>query len=62
MPWKEETIMSSKEEFCKRAIAKEKHFSHLCTEYKITRKTGYLWVDRYIIFFNDVSAKMKDYL
>lgn len=48
MPWKEETIMSLKEEFSKRALAKEQPFSRLCLEYNITRKTGYLWMNRYI--------------
>ena len=48
MPWKEDTIMSLKETFSQRALAKEKPFSHLCLEYNITRKTGYLWLNRYI--------------
>jgi transposase InsO family protein len=47
MPWKERTIMSTKEEFIKRALAKQEPFTHLCLEYKITRKTGYELVKRY---------------
>lgn len=47
MPWKEETIMSIKEEFVQRALAKEESFSELCREYKITRKTGYRLLNRY---------------
>ncbi len=47
MPWKEETIMSAKEEFIHEALAKEIPFSHLCRHYKITRKTGYLLLKRY---------------
>ena len=47
MSWREETIMSLKEEFIKRALAKEESFSQLCLEYKITRKTGYRLLDRY---------------
>lgn len=47
MPWKEETIMSLKEEFVKRALDKEMSFSQLCLEYKITRKTGYRLLTRY---------------
>jgi hypothetical protein len=48
MPWKEETIMSLKEDFIRRALAKEEPFSQLCSEYKITRKTGYSLINRYI--------------
>src|SRR5579871_2511801 len=47
MPWKEETIMSLKEEFIKRALGKEEPFSRLCLEYKITRKTGYRLLEKY---------------
>lgn len=47
MPWKEETIMSLKEEFIKRVLAKEAPFSQLCLESKITRKTGYRLLARY---------------
>ncbi len=38
MPWKEETIMSLKEEFIRRALAKNMPFSHLCEEFKILAK------------------------
>lgn len=47
MAWKEESIMSLKEDFIKRALAKEEPFSQLCLEYKITRKTGYRLFHRY---------------
>jgi len=47
MPWREETIMSLKEEFIKRALTEETPFAILCREYKITRKTGYRLVKRY---------------
>src|ERR1700728_843387 len=47
MPWKEETIMSLKEDFITRALAKEESFTKLCQEYKITRKTGYRLVKRH---------------
>ncbi len=47
MSWKEETIMSSKEAFIKRVLAKEESFTHICLEYKITRKTGYRLLARY---------------
>ena len=48
MPWKEETIMSTKEEFVRRAIAKQLPFSKLCAEFKITRKTGYRILAAYL--------------
>lgn len=47
MPWKEETIMSLKEEFAIRALSKEDSFSKLCQEYNITRKTGYRLLKQY---------------
>jgi len=47
MPWKEETIMSLRDEFIIRALAKTEVFKHLCQEYKITRKTGYRLLKRY---------------
>ena len=47
MPWKEETIMSLKEEFAIQALSKEKPFSKLCQEFNITRKTGYRLLRQY---------------
>lgn len=47
MPWKEETIMSLKEEFIERALTENTPFATLCREYKITRKTGYRLVKRF---------------
>lgn len=47
MPWKEETIMSLKEEFIHHALAQEISFTQLCKTYSITRKTGYRLLDRY---------------
>lgn len=47
MPWKEETIMSIKEEFIKKALTKNEPFSRVCLEYQISRKTGYLLLKRY---------------
>ncbi len=47
MPWREESIMSLKEDFITRALAKEESFTKLCQEYRITRKTGYKLVKRY---------------
>lgn len=47
MPWKEETIMSLKQEFINRALAKEESFSSLCAEFRISRKTGYRLLNQY---------------
>lgn len=47
MPWKKETLMSLKQEFVERALAQESSFSQLCKEYCITRKTGYLLLERF---------------
>lgn len=48
MPWKEVTKMTSKIEFVQLALKKSATFSDLCDRYKISRKTGYKWVNRYI--------------
>lgn len=47
MPWKEETIMSLKQEFIERALKKKESFSKLCNEFQITRKTGYRLLNQY---------------
>lgn len=47
MPWKEATIMSQKELFIKEALKKKKPFKALCTEFKISRETGYQLLHRY---------------
>jgi len=47
MPWKEQTVKMSREEFVKRVTAKEKSVSALCREYGISRDTGYKWLNRY---------------
>ena len=36
-----------REEFAKRALSNEKSFSALCREYRISRTTGYKWLERY---------------
>ena len=47
MAWKEETIMSQKQEFIRRALARNESFKSLCSEYGITRKTGYRLLNKY---------------
>ena len=46
MPWKERTVYKMREEFVRRAQAKQKSMSALCREYGITRRTGYKWLKR----------------
>ena len=47
MPWEEKTVNQSRSEFVIEAIEAEYSFSKLCEKYKITRKTGYKWLNRY---------------
>lgn len=46
MPWEERTVCEMREEFVRRAHAKEASLSALCREYGITRRTGYKWLER----------------
>lgn len=46
MPWKEKTVMDSREEFVEAVKANKKSFSALCRDYGISRKTGYKWINR----------------
>lgn len=47
MPWKEKTVEMNREEFVRRALAREKSKSALCREYGISRPTGDKWIKRY---------------
>lgn len=47
MPWKEQTTMSERKEFIRRALQPGRNMSQLCREYGISRKTGYKWLKRY---------------
>jgi len=47
MPWKVESIMSQRYEFCHLADEPGSNFSALCQQYQISRRTGYKWLDRY---------------
>lgn len=46
MPWEERTVYEMREEFVRRAHAKQESLSALCREYGITRRTGYKWLER----------------
>ncbi len=47
MPWKETTPMSQREEFIIKALEGAVNMSALCHAYRISRKTGYKWLNRY---------------
>lgn len=46
MPWKEQTTMSQRAEFIKKAKVEGANISALCQAYRISRKTGYKWLKR----------------
>lgn len=46
MPWESRTVEEQRKEFAE-AAEDCRNFSALCREFKITRKTGYKWVERY---------------
>jgi len=47
MPWKEQTIVSQREEFAQLALQEGANISHLCQEFGISRPTGYKWIERH---------------
>lgn len=48
MPWKEVTTVSLRLDFIKLALTKDANFSQLCRKFRISRKTGYKWLHRYL--------------
>jgi putative transposase len=46
MPWKAITMTQQRQEFVRRALAKNANLSALCREFGITRKTGRQWRER----------------
>jgi transposase InsO family protein len=48
MPWREVSIMESREEFCELALKEGANMSALCRRFEISRTTGYEWRDRYL--------------
>jgi len=48
MPFIEQSIMSQRIEFCLLATKAESNMSDLCMRFKITRRTGYKWLSRYL--------------
>jgi len=54
MPWKEVSVMSLKKEFVFLATNdNDCNFSHLCSRFGISRKTGYKWIKRFLDYGED---------
>src|SRR5579864_819269 len=49
MPWNVSTRMSLREEFAALAAVESSNVSELCRRFGISRKTGYKWLDRYLL-------------
>jgi transposase InsO family protein len=47
MPWKEIEVVRLREEFVLKALGNSMSFTDLCSEYSISRKTGYKWLERF---------------
>jgi len=47
MPWKENTQVSLRLEFCHLANKPNRNFLQLCRQFQISSKTGYKWMKRY---------------
>lgn len=48
MPWKVTDVMDSRLAFVLRALQEGERFDELCTEFGISRKTGYKWKERFM--------------
>jgi putative transposase len=48
MPWSEMSPMDQKTQFIAEYLRQSLSISELCTNYGISRKTGYKWIDRYL--------------
>jgi transposase InsO family protein len=63
MPFEKRTVMEQRIEFCILAIKNETSFSDLCRRFKISRRIGYKWLNRFLIFgipgMDDLSRKPK---
>lgn len=53
--------MEQREQFIREAIKEHKPFQHLCTDYGVSRKTGYKWIQRFYEYgwsgFEEASRK-----
>jgi putative transposase len=44
--WKEQAVMSIREEFVLKALEPNNSLAALCREFGVSRKTGYKWLER----------------
>jgi putative transposase len=47
VPWKETQLEKIREEFVLRALEPDANVAELCREYRVSRKTGYKWIERF---------------
>jgi putative transposase len=47
MPWRETCYMEERARFLGELLAQEESMSELCERYRVSRKTGYKWLERY---------------
>ena len=47
MPWLETDVREQRMQFVVQAVAPDANVSALCRDYRISRKTGYRWLDWY---------------
>ncbi|MEM5290058.1 helix-turn-helix domain-containing protein, partial [Paraburkholderia sabiae] len=47
MPWEAKNTLNLREEFVSLAATQALSFSELCRRYRISRQTGYKWLDRH---------------
>src|SRR5882757_2941719 len=47
MPYRECSLVSQREEFCRLALTPEANMSELCRRFGVVRRTGYKWLERY---------------
>ncbi len=48
MPWRTTSVMEERIKFIARALQSGVNFSGLCREFRISRRTGYRWLSRYL--------------
>jgi transposase InsO family protein len=48
MPWKELNVMDQRKEFVLESLKSATPFTHLCSKYGISSKTGYKWKERFL--------------
>ena len=57
MSWKEVSIVSQRQQFFELSQHPEANISQLCRLFKISRKTGYKWINRGL---SDINESFKD--